>query len=75
MKELRVLLYIGLFFVFIGSLWAQETVEVDAQTSIKNFAPKPPLGFNSFDSYLSSLNESAAYALMDVMAEKYHIQR
>jgi melibiase-like protein len=44
---------------------------VDAQTSIKNFALKPPLGFNSFDSYLSSLNESAAYALMDVMAEKY----
>jgi hypothetical protein len=22
-----------------------------SQTSIHNFAPKPPLGFNSFDSY------------------------
>ncbi len=44
---------------------------IDAQTSIENFAPKPPLGFNSFDSYLSSLDESTAYALIDVMAEKY----
>lgn len=42
-----------------------------SQTSIQDFAPKPPLGFNSFDSYKSSLNEEQAYALIDVMAEKY----
>jgi len=42
-----------------------------AQTRIQDFAPKPPLGFNSFDSYRSNLTEDKAYALMDVMAEKY----
>jgi len=42
-----------------------------AKTSIQNFAPNPPLGFNSFDSYLTYLSEDKAYALMDVMAEKY----
>ena len=42
-----------------------------AQTCIQDFAPKPPLGFNSFDSYRSRLTEDKAYALMDVMAEKY----
>ncbi|MBE0654164.1 MAG: glycoside hydrolase family 27 protein [Bacteroidales bacterium] len=42
-----------------------------AQSSIQNFAPKPPLGFNSFDSYRSDLTEDKAYALMDVMAEQY----
>ena len=42
-----------------------------AQSSIPDFAPRPPLGFNSFDSYRSHLSEDKAYALMDVMAEKY----
>jgi len=42
-----------------------------SQTSIQKFAPTPPLGFNSFDSYRSKLTEAKAYALMDVMAEKY----
>ena len=42
-----------------------------AQTCIQDFAPKPPLGFNSYDSYRSHLTEDKAYALMDVMAEKY----
>ncbi|MFC1633735.1 glycoside hydrolase family 27 protein [Planctomycetota bacterium] len=42
-----------------------------SQTCIQDFAPKPPLGFNSFDSYRSHLTEDKAYALMDVMAEKY----
>ncbi len=40
-----------------------------AQTCIQDFAPKPPLGFNSFDSYRSCLSEDKAIALMDVMAE------
>jgi len=40
-----------------------------AQTCIQNFAPQPPLGFNSFDSYRSSLTEDKAFALIDVMAE------
>lgn len=42
-----------------------------AQNCIQEFAPKPPLGFNSFDSYRTYLSEDKAYALMDVMAEKY----
>jgi alpha-galactosidase len=42
-----------------------------AQTSIQDFAPKPPLGYNSFDSYRSDLTADKAYALIDVMAEKY----
>jgi alpha-galactosidase len=46
-------------------------VAIYSQTCIQNFAPKPPLGFNSFDSYRSRLTEDKAYALMDVMAEKY----
>ena len=44
---------------------------IHAKTSIQDFAPKPPLGFNSFDSYRSCLSEDKAIALMDVMAEKY----
>lgn len=42
-----------------------------SQTCIHDFAPKPILGFNSFDSYRSGLTEEKAYALIDVMAEKY----
>ncbi len=42
-----------------------------SQTCIQDFAPNPPLGFNSFDSYRSHLTEEKAYALMDVMAERY----
>ncbi len=42
-----------------------------AQTCIQDFASNPPLGFNSYDSYRSRLTEDKAYALMDVMAEKY----
>jgi len=44
---------------------------VSASTRIQEFAPKPPLGFNSFDSYRTYLSEDKARALMDVMAEKY----
>jgi alpha-galactosidase len=42
-----------------------------AQTRIPTFAPTPPLGFNSFDSYLVYLSEDKARDLIDVMAEKY----
>jgi hypothetical protein len=42
-----------------------------AQTRIQEFAPRPPMGFNSFDSYRTYLSEDKAYALIDVMAEKY----
>ena len=59
----NLLLLILILLIFISSS--------SAQTSIPEFAPKPPLGFNSFDSYRSHLSEDKAYALMDVMAEKY----
>ncbi len=57
-----------LVVTLISMAVSQETY---TQTSIQNFAPKPPLGFNSFDSYRSDLTADMAYALMDVMAEKY----
>jgi alpha-galactosidase len=41
------------------------------QTSGPALALTPPLGFNSFDSYLTYLSEDKAHALIDVMAEKY----
>jgi len=52
-----------LFFIFGPTTFAQ--------TSIQNFAPKPPLGWNSFDSYRSNLTADQAFPMMDVMAEKY----
>jgi len=55
---------LGLIFLVISPV-------IYAQTCIQEFAPKPPVGFNSFDSYRTYLSEDKAYALMDVMAEKY----
>ena len=66
MKEksfLPALFFCVFFLVFTPAVFPQSTIQ--------EFAPKPPLGFNSFDSYRSSLNEEKAYALMDVMAQKY----
>ena len=60
--RILVIMSLNLLFLISGSF---------AQTSIPDFAPNPPLGFNSFDSYRSYLSEDKAYALMDVMAEKY----
>lgn len=45
--------------------------KIYSQTGIQEFAPTPPLGYNSFDSYRSKLTEEKAFALIDVMAEKY----
>lgn len=42
-----------------------------SQTSIQNFAPKPPLGWNSFDSYRSSMTADQALPTIDVMAKEY----
>ncbi len=42
-----------------------------SQTSIQNFAPKPLLGWNSFDSYRSSLTADQAFPTIDVMAKEY----
>ncbi|MFC1762331.1 glycoside hydrolase family 27 protein [Planctomycetota bacterium] len=63
-QPIRLAVMLGLIFLFVSRV-------VDAQTCIPNFAPTPPLGFNSFDSYRTYLSEDKAYALMDVMAEKY----
>jgi alpha-galactosidase len=64
MKQIIFLLMVALNFLTIAPA-------VFSQTNIQNFASKPPLGFNSFDSYRSDLTADKAYALMDVMAEKY----
>lgn len=63
-NPIRIQLLLGLILLHV-------TPVIIAQTSIQDFAPKPVLGFNSFDSYRSHLSENKAYALMDVMAEKY----
>jgi hypothetical protein len=52
-----------LFFIFSQTTFAQ--------TSIQTFAPKPLLGWNSFDSYRSNLTADQAFPMIDVMAEKY----
>lgn len=57
--------------VFLGLIFLIGSRAVHAQTRIQSFAQKPPLGFNSFDSYRTYLSEDKARALMDVMAEKY----
>jgi len=64
-KPIRFSVLLSLIFLIVS------TAAIYSQTCIQNFAPKPPLGFNSFDSYRSRLTEDKAYALMDVMAEKY----
>jgi alpha-galactosidase len=57
--------------VILGLILSIVSSAVSAPTRIPEFAPKPPLGFNSFDSYLTYLSEAKAHALIDVMAEKY----
>lgn len=42
-----------------------------AQSSIQHFAPKPLLGWNSFDSYRTSLTAAEAIPTIDVMAKEY----
>jgi len=47
------------------------TPAIYSQTSIQDFAPKPPLGWNSFDSYRSNLTADQAFTMIDVMAKEY----
>lgn len=63
-KPMMLLVILSLILLVISSA-------IFAQTCIQDFAPEPPLGFNSYDSYRSHLTEDKAYALIDVMAEKY----
>ena len=55
----------------LGLILSISSPALGASTRIPEFAPKPPLGYNSFDSYLTYLSEDKARALIDVMAEKY----
>ncbi len=64
-KPIRFSVLLSLIFLIVSP------TAIYSKTCIQDFAPKPPLGFNSFDSYRSRLTEDKAYALMDVMAEKY----
>jgi alpha-galactosidase len=41
------------------------------QTKIQDLAPKPPLGWNSFDSYRSDLKADQAFPTIDIMAKEY----
>jgi hypothetical protein len=59
------------FVLILTFLFGLNPMYSYSQAGIQDFAPRPPLGFNSFDSYKTSLNEEQAYALIDAMAEKY----
>jgi alpha-galactosidase len=56
------------FLLFNGYLLNAQS---DSSYSKSHSANTPPLGFNSFDSYLTYLSEKKAISLIDVMAEKY----
>ena len=66
MKTRKMILLMMVTMIFLVA-----SPSIYSQTSIHDFAPKPPLGYNSFDSYRSDLTEDKAIALMDVMAERY----
>lgn len=70
LSELRLALMLILLSAIAFNTKSQNVVKKE-KTSIINFAPKPPLGYNSFDSYLNHLNEDEATKLIDVMAKKY----
>lgn len=59
-----------LFTALYSPMRSQEPVEKTGNY-LSDLAPTPPLGYNSFDSYLVFLSEEKAHAMIDVMAEKY----
>jgi hypothetical protein len=61
---------LALFVVVYTSSKSQNSNEGNG-ISISDLAPTPPLGYNSFDSYLVFLSEEKANAMIDIMAEKY----
>jgi len=65
----NVFLYLSLL-VIPFKLEAQKN-EKKVKTFISELAPTPPMGFNSFDSYLVYLHADISHKLIDVMAEKY----
>ena len=66
MKKKQVILTMMVAMIFLVISPA-----IYSQTSIQNFAPKPPLGWNSFDSYRSNLTADQAFQMIDVMAKEY----
>lgn len=60
-----------MLFLMLALILEVLSPPIYSKLCIQDFALKPPLGFNSFDSYRSNLTEEKAYALMDVMVEKY----
>jgi len=59
-----------LLVTIYAPLRSQEACEKQ-KFSKSDIAITPPLGYNSFDSYLVFLSEDKANAIIDVMAEKY----
>lgn len=56
--------------IIVCSVNCQDKSQKKDNTLVE-LAATPPLGFNSYDSYFTSLTEDKAKALIDVMAEKY----
>jgi hypothetical protein len=56
---------------FVTVILLVNSPAIYAQTSIQEFAPKPPLGWNSFDSYRSELTAAQAMPMIDIMAKDY----
>ncbi len=69
-NNLRLSLTFILLSLIVFDARSQE-MKRQAKTSISEIAPTPPLGYNSYDSYLNFLNEEQAKSLLDIMAKKY----
>lgn len=58
-----------IILVFCSILFSANGQEINEQEAVEINAP--PMGFNSFDSYIIFLGEKKAEALIDTMAKKY----
>lgn len=63
-KQMILSMMVTMIFLFASPV-------IYSQTSIQTFAPKPLLGWNSFDSYRSNLTADQAFPMIDVMAKEY----
>ncbi|MBD0777574.1 glycoside hydrolase family 27 protein [Maribacter sp. ANRC-HE7] len=73
MKKSRFTFNVFLLILFVMIYPPLRSQELNGKKggAISGLAPTPPLGYNSFDSYLVFLDEEKANAMIDIMAEKY----
>ena len=71
MRNLIHLKLISLSFVLILLYSCQKSIKTGKEFSISDLAPKPPLGWNSYDGYGVYINSKTTLANIEVFAEKY----